>query len=213
MLIRFGEFSFDADRREIRRAGVPVHLSPKEFRLLELLMANRPRAMTKEALYHDLWPDTFVEEVNLANLISRLRAALGDDSRSPRFVRTIYDYGYAFQSEEEHEQTPVAPASNFQLVCGRRRFDLNEGENVIGRDAAIAIDLDVPGISRRHARISVCGETITIEDLGSKNGTRVRGTTLTTAMTLDPGEEFWLGRTVLRVDRVPRASTKTEAPP
>lgn len=95
--VPFGEFVLNPDAREVRRGTEPVLLSPKAYQLLELLVVNRPKAFSKSALQDALWPDTFVVEKNLVNLIAEIRIALGDDAAHPRFVRTIHRFGYAFR--------------------------------------------------------------------------------------------------------------------
>ena len=102
MRVSFGEFVLDLDTRELRRGGEPVRLSPKAFQLLEILVTNRPKALSKADLQERLWPDTFVVEKNLANLVSEIRQALGDSPSASDFIRTVPRYGYAF-----HEPTPV----------------------------------------------------------------------------------------------------------
>ena len=82
MQVPFGEFVLDLDSRELRRANEPVRLSPKAFQLLEILVTTRPRALSKADLQDRLWPDTFVVEKNLANLISEIRQALGESPRN-----------------------------------------------------------------------------------------------------------------------------------
>lgn len=96
MKVSFGEFVLDLDSRELRRGLEPVRLSPKAFQLLEILVANRPKALSKADLQEQLWPNTFVVEKNLANLVSEIRQALGDSSSAPVFIRTVPRYGYAF---------------------------------------------------------------------------------------------------------------------
>ena len=96
MQVRFSDFVLDTDTRELLRDSRPIHLSPKAFQLLELLVETRPRALPKDTLYNRLWPNTFVVEANLSNLVGEVRAALGDNPRRPRFVRTVHGFGYAF---------------------------------------------------------------------------------------------------------------------
>ena len=91
--VAFGEFVLDSDTRELLRAGRAVHLSPKAFQLLEALVANRPKALSKDELHDRLWPDSFVVEANLANLVVSIRAALGDDPRRPQYIRTVQRFG------------------------------------------------------------------------------------------------------------------------
>lgn len=195
MPIVFGEFSFDAERRELSSAGHPIHLSPKAFQLLGLLIERRPRAVSKEDLYAFLWPDTFVEEANLKNLMAEVRAALRDDARAPRFVKTLYRFGYAFTAGATERS--AAGVTAYFLRHLSSHFPLLEGENVIGRDPTCAVMIDEPGVSRYHARITISGPSATIEDIGSKNGTFVEGQRVTTARILPPGTQIRLGDTPL----------------
>ena len=96
MRLLFGDCTFDSEARTLQRGGESVRLSGKAFQLLELLLAARPNPVAKDDLFAKLWPDTFVSEANLASLVKEIRAAIGDDARAPRFVRTAHRFGYAF---------------------------------------------------------------------------------------------------------------------
>src|SRR6185295_15805937 len=87
--VRFGEFVLDLRARELTRGDEPVALSPKAYQLLEMLVVNRPAALSKTDLQNLLWPDTFVVEKNLANLIGEIRRAIDDNAARPRFIRTV----------------------------------------------------------------------------------------------------------------------------
>ena len=99
MRVRFGDVILDSDARTLVRRGENVALSGKALQLLELLLASRPRALTKQEILDAVWPDTFVSEANLATLVREIRAAIGDDAREPRFIRTLHRHGYAFIGE------------------------------------------------------------------------------------------------------------------
>src|SRR5512144_724807 len=99
MRVSFGDCTFDSETRELLRGGKAVHLSPKAFRLLELLLEERPRALSKEQLQEKLWPRTFVSEANLAGLAAEARRAIGDSSKGSKLLRTVYGFGYAFSGE------------------------------------------------------------------------------------------------------------------
>jgi DNA-binding winged helix-turn-helix (wHTH) protein len=86
MQVSFGDFVLSLDSRELLRRSEPVRLSPKAFQLLQILVTNRPKALSKADLQDRLWPDTFVVEKNLTNLISEIREALGEDPSDPRFM-------------------------------------------------------------------------------------------------------------------------------
>jgi pSer/pThr/pTyr-binding forkhead associated (FHA) protein len=74
---------------------------------------------------------------------------------------------------------------------------LAEGENLIGRDPSSAVWLDAAGVSRRHARIVVDGAKTMLEDLGSKNGTTIRGSEVTGSAVLRDGDEVRIGPVVI----------------
>lgn len=171
-----GDWIFDSDTREVIREGAAVPLSPKSFDLLELLIRKRPKAVSKVDIHDHLWPGTFVSSANLANLVAELRAALGDDARAPRILRTVPRFGYAFAADAS-KKAPAPSAAPFtcRLVWGPREIALDPGENLIGRDRDSVVWIDDASVSRRHARISVDDSGATVEDLGSKNGTFLRG--------------------------------------
>jgi DNA-binding winged helix-turn-helix (wHTH) protein len=176
MRVNFGDCTFDSDTRELFRGGKPVHLSPKAFRLLELLLEERPSAFSKAQLQEKLWPRTFVSEANLAGLAAEARRAIGDSAKGSKLLRTVYGFGYAF-SGEATEEHPAAAArrSRFLLVRDEEEIPLGPGENILGRDEQASPRIDDDTVSRRHARLRITGEDATIEDLGSKNGTFVEG--------------------------------------
>src|SRR5215203_2258159 len=93
---RFGAFTLDPDTRQLVSNGDEIHLSPKAFDLLNFLVANRARAVSKAELQERLWPSTFVEETNLATLAAEIRRGLRDSATHPTFLRTIYAFGYRF---------------------------------------------------------------------------------------------------------------------
>ena len=88
-LYNFGRFSLDSRKRTLSRADSPVPLTPKAFDVLLFLAQNPNRLVTKEELLQAVWGDTFVEEGNLAQYISHLRKALGDNPEDTRLIVTI----------------------------------------------------------------------------------------------------------------------------
>ena len=195
--LSFGEFVLDPDAREVRRGAEPVLLSPKAYQLLELLVLNRPKAFSKSALQDRLWPDTFVVDKNLVNLIAEIRVALGDDAAHPRFVRTIHRFGYAFRDAGPEHAVGRKPIhrkdARFRLAWIGGGLGLRDGEYVLGRDPELEVFLDSPDVSRRHARITIAGEEATIEDLESKNGTFVSDRKLQAATRLADHDTIRLG--------------------
>src|SRR5262249_11864263 len=146
-----------------------VHLPPKAFELLILLVESRPRAVSKDELLERIWPGVFVSDASLAKAISKIREAIGDSDEAP-ILRTVHGFGYAFAAAVEGDAPPVDPAGPRRaplcwLFCGAREFPLHDGEHVAGREPGAAICLDSPKVSRRHARFVVNGVSVTIEDL------------------------------------------------
>jgi TolB-like protein/DNA-binding winged helix-turn-helix (wHTH) protein len=98
-LYRFGQFVLDPGRRTLSRADSPVSLTPKAFDVLLFLAQNPNRPVTKEELLQAVWGEMFVEEGNLAQYISHLRKALGDNSEDTRLIVTIARKGYQFTAD------------------------------------------------------------------------------------------------------------------
>jgi DNA-binding winged helix-turn-helix (wHTH) protein len=200
VLYRFGDFTLDDATRQLLCTDADVHVSPKGFDLLTMLLENRSRAVSKAELQQRLWPTTFVEETNLAGLVAEIRRALHDPASTPVFVRTVYGFGYRFIGEVRIDETATrtAPArSKLYLVSEQREMMLMEGANVIGRAADATIQIDAPGVSRYHARILVSGLAATLEDVESKNGTYLDGRRITASTALSDGSELRLGGIVL----------------
>jgi len=193
--VTFGAFTLDVDTRQLLRGPekLPVHLSPKAYELLRVLVDERPRALAKNELHERLWPSSFVSEATLSSLIAELRGALGERGREPGFIRTVHGYGYAFSgvAEEIGGADPARIAS--WIVCNGRETSLADGEHIIGRDADVAVPLNSPTVSRHHARIVIEGDAATLEDLGSKNGTAVRGQKITSPVNLADGDRIRIG--------------------
>ena len=207
MTIGFGPFVLNLDTRQLIRGGEDVHLSTKAFDLLAVLVRERPGVISKTVLQHQLWPDTFVAEANLSNLIAEIRQALDDSSREPRFIRTIHRVGYAFCGETT---VPRAAAPPCWVEWGAERFPLHAGEHIIGRDPDVSIRIDASTVSRRHARILVDGDRVVLEDSGSKNGTFHRDARVTGAVALADGDGFRIGSQLLTFHTREGGSTETQ---
>jgi DNA-binding winged helix-turn-helix (wHTH) protein len=211
--ICFGPFTLDLDTRQLTRDGDEIHLEPKAFDLLAALARERPKIISKAALQQRLWPDTFVAEANLANLVAEIRAALGDRGRAPKWIRTAHRVGYAFCGEAV-TLAGVHDAAPDRTVCwlewGDRRFPLSPGEHVIGRDPNVEIRLDVSTVSRRHARLLVSTEGAVLEDLGSKNGTQRGGTLVTSPVRLADGDVVHIGSVMVTFMLATAGSTETQ---
>jgi DNA-binding winged helix-turn-helix (wHTH) protein len=211
VLYRFGDFSLDAATRQLLSDGAEIHLSPKAFDLLAALIAERSRAIPKAELMQRLWPSTFVEETNLAGLVAEIRRALRDPASDPRFLRTVYGFGYRFIGDVmAADQQTASSASGVRLflVWEQREMPLMDGANVVGRAEDATIRIDSPSVSRYHARILVANGAATLEDFQSKNGSYLNGTRLAAPAALSDGSEIRLGGVVL-TNRVASATSPT----
>jgi DNA-binding winged helix-turn-helix (wHTH) protein len=130
MNLSFEDFTFSGDTRQLLRGDVELHLSPKAFDLLRLLLDARPKALSKGELMEHLWPATFVTDANLSVLVAEIRAALGDHPRSGRFIRTVQRYGYAFcgttTDVRPRSPTVAAGGATCWLVSGSARTRAHE---------------------------------------------------------------------------------------
>ena len=211
---RFGDYLFDSETRQLWRGRRSVALSPKALNLLELLVTRAPRAVSKEEIQSSLWPGTFVSEANLTNLISEVRAAIGETARRPRCIRTVHRFGYAFDGEltEEHSAPVSTQPVLYRLIFGRRRIALELGENILGRHPDAQVRIDQTSVSRHHARISIRAGKATLEDLDSRNGTFLRGRRLEKPAEIRDGDVIGLGP-ISMIFRVFSDVDSTEAAP
>jgi DNA-binding winged helix-turn-helix (wHTH) protein len=212
MRLRFGECLFDTGARQLTRAGEAQALSPKAFQLLELLLESRPRALSKQQLHDRLWPGTYVSHTSLARVVNEVRQAIGDGARQGDLVRTVHGFGYAFSgaaADLDGSAPPAASASGCGLLWSGRLVDLPEGESLIGRGPDCVVRIPSPKVSRHHARVVVTAGQARVEDLGSKNGTFVKGQRTEGPTTLAHGDDIVVGPAIL-VYCAPGVSDSTE---
>ncbi len=210
MRYEFGSFTLDTEARQLSDRGTVVHLSGKALDLLRLLLEQRPRALNKRELHDRLWPDTFVVDGSLPVLVREIRSVLG---ASRDAIRTVHRYGYAF-SADVHEVRSATSVHEIgplhQLMHAERVFPLARGRNVVGRDPAAEVFIASTSVSRHHAVITTENETAMVEDLTSKNGTRVDGVTITTPTRLTSGSILRLGAIELQyLCILPNVETET----
>ena len=208
----FERCHLDTVSRAVTLDGAARHLSPKAFELLRLLVEDRPRVVPKAELMQRLWPDSFVEEANLPVLIAEARAAIGDAGVG-HIIKTHHRVGYGFAAEvretqSNHDRRPTGPNALLLLPDGRR-VALGAGINIVGRDRDADLRINDASVSRRHARIVVEGDDVAIEDLESKNGTRVGGIPVSRPVRLAKGDVVVFGGIETRFDVEPFDDTAT----
>lgn len=192
----FDRSSVDTASRHVTLDGAPMELSPKAFDLLTLLIAARPRVVTKAEMMQALWPETFVQEANVPVLIHEVRVALGD-AEAARIIKTHHRVGYAFTADVRESRAPgrhrPAGALTFVLALPDRRVVLRDGVNTVGRQADCDVQIRDASVSRLHARVVVDDDHAHVEDLQSKNGTSVRGEPVSDRVRLANGDVVTFG--------------------
>lgn len=203
----FGPYRLDPEEGALWREREIVSVRPKCFDLLLYLIQHHGKLITKETLLADVWKDVVVSESALSRTVAELRDILQDNAEAPQFIETIKRRGYKFIGKvAEIGKEAFAPRSRVSLVHRGTEFPLDDGSHLIGRGRDVAIVLHGAAISRHHARISVQGKTILLQDLGSRNGTFVNGIRVTGPQALRPGDRIEIGGETLVVSS-PTAET------
>src|SRR5437764_743116 len=99
MLVGFGSYELDKDRRELRFRDVPVHVEPQVLDLLIYLVANRNHVVSKEEMVDAVWGGRIVSDVTLNSRINAARRAVGDNGKNQSLIRTVPRRGFRFVGE------------------------------------------------------------------------------------------------------------------
>ena len=172
---RVGRWSVDPAACELRNGDTVIRLRPKVMDLLAAFARNPGEVLSKHCLLDLVWSDVTVGDASLTVAVGELRDALGDHPEKPEFIETIPRRGYRLIAPVSRDEVVdmSAEASRFWLTGAGLELVLRQGINLIGRAPDAEIRIESPKVSRRHARITVDGDTAVVEDLGSKNGTFV----------------------------------------
>jgi DNA-binding winged helix-turn-helix (wHTH) protein len=184
----FGPFRVDLRAGQLLRDGTPINVEPTVFALLVYLLRNPQRLIGRDELLDALWEETHVSDASLSRAVTKLREALDDDAREPRYIETVPRRGYRFIASILEQASTVC-----RLIHGAREFVLTPGVHIIGRGPDCGVCIESTDVSRHHARVTIDALGATIEDLGSRNGTSVAGEPLTASRELRNGEEIRLG--------------------
>lgn len=109
-IFRFGDVEVDRSQGCIRRGGKEVHLRQQTFQVMIYLLENRERLVTKDELMQSIWKETTVTDDALVQCVMDIRRAIGDDSRSPHFIKTLPKVGYRFVGSVEERWSQPEPA-------------------------------------------------------------------------------------------------------
>ncbi|MCP5236041.1 MAG: winged helix-turn-helix domain-containing protein [Zoogloeaceae bacterium] len=113
MIFRFEDIELDTDRYELRRGGAVCPVEPQVFALLELLVTNPDRLITKDELNERIWKGRIVSEAVVNSRIRSARQAIGDDGKAQRLIKTVHRRGFRFlvTPEVENAGTPQVVVS------------------------------------------------------------------------------------------------------
>jgi TolB-like protein len=112
MLFRFDTFELDTQRRELTSAGKLIAVEPQVFDLLEYLVRNRDRVVTKDDIIASVWNGRFVSESTLTSRINSARNAVGDDGLAQRLIKTMRRRGLRFVGIVSEQVIPSEAALN-----------------------------------------------------------------------------------------------------
>jgi len=187
-----------------------VRLRPKLMDVLTYLSRRPGQVIRKEEIIDAVWAKEFVAEGTLAQAVFELRAALGDDRKGSHYLATIPKRGYRLVAPIWTVKVGDSTVPACILIVGEQEVELTPGENIIGRGADATVRIDLSEVSRHHARILLSQEGATIEDLGSKNGTHLRGERLTGLTVLHNGDEVYVGPVLVIFRELGPGSTRTQ---
>ena len=144
-LFEFGSVQLDPSERLCLRNGQVLPLTPKAFDLLVYLVERHGHLVEKQALMHAMWPDSVVEDANLAYTVSMLRKALDDDADSVSVIQTVPTRGYRFVAPVKVSRRMQADSTSDRR-CRRAR---TASRRDAGRPAYARPPADHPGAPRR----------------------------------------------------------------
>ncbi|MCU1245088.1 MAG: garA 1 [Acidobacteria bacterium] len=205
----FDRFCLDSDRKLLSRGDEPVRLTPRAFRLLEFLLAQAPKAVSKRELLEHVWSGDIVEEANLKTLVLEIRNALQERGAREDVIRTAYGFGYAFASTVR-EEALASPQPLVALRWSGGAVRLPEGSHLIGRAPSCAVVIEAPSVSREHAQLVVSRHELRLTDLSSKNGTFVAASRIAAPTDLFDVCRITIGEVIVDLARLGRdMSTET----
>ena len=148
MLFSFEDYVLDTDRRELRRGRAVIAVQPQVFDLLEYLISNRERVVTKDDILDAIWGGRIVSESALTTRINAARTALGDNGEDQRLIRTLPRKGIRFvgvarEARESPDtnavpvtEEPVVPRQERPAIDARHQLTVASCELLHGADIA-----------------------------------------------------------------------------
>ena len=121
MIYQFGKFAIDTRNYQLLNDGTEVELEPKVFDLLNYLIVNREKLVTRDELFENLWSGQIVSDTSLSNQIKVARRAIGDDGKSQSIIKTVHGRGYQFIAETDEIETQENAARQSHRQVAREK--------------------------------------------------------------------------------------------
>src|SRR5260370_36107956 len=122
-MLRFGHYQLDP-AQGLRRGARDIRITPKSLSVLLFLAERAGQVVTKEDIFHTVWPDSIVSDSALTSCIQAIRHVLGDDARQPRFIETLHRRGYRFVAQTSAAATDVRNGVTFAATVPSLRDDV-----------------------------------------------------------------------------------------
>ncbi len=151
MIYQFGDFAFDSAHEELRRAGDVVNMEPQALKVLHYLLEHRNRLVSRDELFEQCWPDSFVSDASLTTCLRRVRQAIGQTRTSPPLIETLHRRGYRFVAEvtvlDKPSPTPRPVGSTSQAAHPTRgaldaATPLQTGEKPVSAERSTILIVD-----------------------------------------------------------------------
>ena len=137
LIYEFGEFQLEPHERRLMHDGKPVPLTPKAFDTLVMLVERAGHLVEKEELISALWPDSFVEEANVAQHVWTIRKTLGEADHGGPFIETVPKKGFRFvapvvrKSRRDEESSVSAKAINGATTAATTAHSGSSAEYIV----------------------------------------------------------------------------------
>jgi TolB-like protein/Flp pilus assembly protein TadD len=190
----FEEYAFDTDRRELHRGADVVSVAPQVFDLIDYLIRNRERVVSKDDLIKAIWNGRSVSDAALTTRLNAARTAIGDSGEEQRFIKTLPRKGFRFVGAVREAQEPAGAAvADNQVELQRPDLALPDKpsiavlpfENMSGDPeqeyfADGMVEEIITALSRfkslfviaRHSSFTFKGKAVDIKEVGRRLGVR-----------------------------------------
>jgi len=186
-VLRFGPFELDLQTQQLRRAGALLRIQPQPFKVLSVLVDRAGEVVTRDRLRHELWGDeTFVDfEQGLNYCIRQIRAVLGDEAQTPRWVETIPRRGYRFIAPVETNGELTLANSNPETIIETKKTSGAHVWRILVASALVLIFAAVAYLARvRSTARLTANDSIVIADFTNLTGDPLLDDTLKEALTI-----------------------------